>query len=112
MSMTLPPANWTAAHAIEAFGVVALFGAFDALMHRGLEPGFYVFLFALWFTLSLIRYYLYVHRRRADRQRAANESVGAQLWRTSDTFVWVVFILLAFALYETVARRRYTDVAA
>jgi cobalamin synthase len=92
------------AHALEAVGVVALFAAFDALLQRTIEPGFYIFLFALWFTLSLMRYFWYV-RYSAFYRRMVTQPVATQLWWTSNTFVWVVFILLAFALYETMVRR-------
>ena len=103
MPLTLPPSNWAIAHALEAVGVVGLFVAFDALLCRAIEPGFYLFLFALWFSLSLVRYHLYAHRSAVYRRMAA-QPVATQLWWTSDTFVWVVFILLAFALYETMVR--------
>ena len=106
MPLTLPPSNWAIAHALEAVGVVGLFVAFDALLCRAIEPGFYLFLFALWFSLSLVRYHLYAHRSAVYRRMAA-QPVATQLWWTSDTFVWVVFILLAFALYEVTVRRVY-----
>ena len=104
MSVTLPPANWVLAHALEAAGVVALFAAFDTLLWRTIEPGFYLFLFALWFGLSLVRYIWYA-RYSTFYRRMATQPVATQLWWTSDTFVWVVFILLAFAWYATTVRR-------
>lgn len=104
MSFTLPPANWAIAHAIEAVGVVTLFVAYDVLLHRYIEPGFYLFLFALWFALSLLRYHMYA-RRSVVAQRLTRAPIRVQLWHTSDTFVWVIFILLAFALYDTTFRR-------
>lgn len=106
MPFVLPPTNWALAHALEALGVVALFAAFDTLLGRPIEPGFYLFLFALWFALSLVRYVWYARHSRLYR-RLASQSVATQLWWTSDTFVWVVFILLAFALYEVTVRRVY-----
>jgi hypothetical protein len=100
---TLPPANWTVAHVIEAAGIVALFVAFDRLRGRCLEPGFYLFLFALWFTLSLMRYGMYY---TAYYEQVARQPVLAQLWATRATFGWVVFILAAFAAYDVVSGRR------
>ena len=86
-STTVTPSSvlpgWAVAHALEAVGVVALFAAFDTLLGRSIEPGFYLFLFALWFTLSLVRYVWYARHSRLHR-RLASQSVGA-LWWTSDT---------------------------
>ena len=53
MSFRLPHTNWVIAHVLEALGVVGLFIAFDYIQVRCVEPGFYIFLFALWFALLL-----------------------------------------------------------
>ena len=108
--LMLPPVNWVLAHALEALGVVGLFFVFDTLLGRLIQPGFYLFLFALWFLLACMRYYMYLHRHPVYRRRAATTPVATQLWRTSDTFVWVIFILGAFALYEMTFGYRYVVV--
>lgn len=104
MSFRLPHKNWVIAHVLEALGVVGLFIAFDYIQLRCVEPGFYIFLFALWFALSLFRYYMYMDKHPIYH-KLSKAPVVVQFWHTSDTFIWVIFILFAFYLYETAFRR-------